>query len=242
MEAAFRQGQTDVVVATATLEMGLNLPVRQVILYDLQAFDGSEFRPLSCCSVWQRGGRAGRPGLDARGEAVLFATAWDRQVDSYLQGRFESIRSGLACRKALAEQILTEVSAGLARTSGQLGRIFGASLAAWQKRLPDVDKVIRDMLDAGMLVWMDTEVRGTKLKATRLGRIAVRHFLAPSTVLFFRRFLDSNGDWTFFDLLLAAASCPDCEPLLPVDYEELEHSERNSPLSDREILRRHKPK
>jgi helicase len=225
VEGAFRRGETDVLVATATLEMGLNLPVRQVVLYDLQAFDGNEFRPLSCRSVWQRGGRAGRPGLDTRGEAVLLAAAWDRQAETYVKGRFEPIRSGLACPRALAEQALVEVSAGLARSPLQLGRIFGASLAARQKRLPDVDRVVREMLAAGMLAWAQTEdeeARCTKLKATRLGRIAVRHFLAPSTVLLFRRFFDLGEVATFLDLLLVAASCPDCEPLLPVDYEELE--------------------
>jgi helicase len=212
-------------VATATLEMGLNLPVRQVILYDLQAFDGTEFRPLSCCSVWQRAGRAGRPGLDTQGEAVLFAAVWDRQAKSWLEGRFEPIRSGLSCRKALAEQILTEVSAGLARTPAQLRRVFAASLAARQNRLGDVDAVIRDMRDAGMLAWAqqeDEKAGRTQLQATRLGRVAVRHFLAPATVLLFRRVLESGEEWTFFDLLLLAASCADCEPLLPVDYEELE--------------------
>jgi helicase len=225
VEGTFRQGETDVLVATATLEMGLNLPARQVILYDLQAFDGAEFRPLSCCSVWQRAGRAGRPGLDTQGEAVLFAAAWDHQANAYLEGRFEPIRSGLSCRKALAEQILAEVSAGLARTPTQLGRVFGASLAARQNRLGDVDAVIRDMRDAGMLACAqreDEEAGRKQLQATRLGRIAVRHFLAPSTVLLFRRVFDPGEDWTFFDLLLVAASCPDCEPLLPVDYEELE--------------------
>ena len=32
--------------ATSTLEMGLNLPVRQVILYDMQGFNGTDFKPL----------------------------------------------------------------------------------------------------------------------------------------------------------------------------------------------------
>lgn len=223
VEAAFRRGETDVLVATATLEMGLNLPVRQVILYDLQAFDGSEFRPLTCCTVWQRGGRAGRPGLDSEGEVVLLAAAWDRQAAAYREGRFEPVRSGLASRKALAEQILAEVSAGLARTGAQLGRVFGGSLAARQQRLPDVNAVVDEMLAAQMLRWatQDEEPGGRKLSATRLGRVAVRHFLAPATVLLFRQFLEPAGESTFFDLLLVAASCPDCEALLPVDYEEL---------------------
>jgi helicase len=225
VEDAFRAGAIEALVATATLEMGLNLPVRQVVLYDLQAFDGSEFRPLSCCSVWQRAGRAGRPGLDTHGEVVLLAASWDRQAARYADGEFEPVRSGLADARALAEQVLAEVCAGLARTPAQLGRVFAASLAARQGRLPEVGAIVRAMCDAGMLAQVRAEEEGepsSRLKATRLGRVAVRHFLAPATVLLFRRLLDRPEDWTFFDLLLTASCSSDCEPVLPADYEELE--------------------
>lgn len=136
VEDAFRQRTIDVLVATATLEMGLNLPVRQVILYDLQNFDGADFRPLATNTVWQRVGRAGRRGLDTEGEAVLFAAAWDRTAEQYPLGHFEAICSGLADRRALAEQIVAEVSSGLARTYEQLQATFAHSLAAQQQRLP----------------------------------------------------------------------------------------------------------
>jgi helicase len=67
-------------VATGTLEMGLNLPVRQVILYDLQMFNGSGIVPLSVNTVFQRAGRAGRAGLDESGEVLLMAPTWDRDA------------------------------------------------------------------------------------------------------------------------------------------------------------------
>lgn len=60
------------------------------------------------------------------------------------------------------------------------------------------------------------------LKATRLGRIAVRHFLAPATVLRLATVLKAQPRLTFFDLLLLATSSEDCEPTLPVDFEELD--------------------
>ena len=83
VESSFRRKQVEVLVATATLEMGLNLPVRQVVLYDLQGFNGRQFSPLTTNTVWQRAGRAGRRGLDENGEAVLLAPAWDRAADNY---------------------------------------------------------------------------------------------------------------------------------------------------------------
>jgi helicase len=40
--------------------MGINLPVRQLVLYDLQEFAGSGVAPLRTNTVWQRVERAGR--------------------------------------------------------------------------------------------------------------------------------------------------------------------------------------
>ena len=48
-ESEFREGGLRVLVSTGTLEMGLNLPARQVVLYDLQRFDGRDF--VRCRSI-----------------------------------------------------------------------------------------------------------------------------------------------------------------------------------------------
>jgi helicase len=221
VEGEFRGGATDVLVATATLEMGLNLPVRQVVLYDLQAFDGSDFQPLSTTSVWQRAGRAGRPGLDASGEVVLLAAAWDRAADHYAAGRFEPIRSALSKPRTLAEQIVVEVASGLAWTEAQLARVFQGSLAARQGALPALPALVGEMLQAGMLRRGREETGRESLSATRLGHIACRHMLTPATVLLFRRVLE-RGALTFLDLLLTAAASADAEPILPADFEELD--------------------
>jgi helicase len=197
--------------------MGLNLPVRQVILYDLQEYNGGDFRPLAVNCVWQRAGRAGRPGLDDSGEVVLLAAAWDRDANRYAGGRFEPIRSALSERRNLAEQIVVEVASGLTRTEAQLTRLFQTSLAARQKTLPPVSGLIGEMVEAGMLCrGQDT------FHATRLGHIACRHFLNPATVLLFRRVLEGPHDLTFLDILLTAAASEDCEPILPADFEELD--------------------
>lgn len=225
VEGDFRSRKVDVLVATSTLEMGINLPVRQVVLYDVQTFDGYDFRPLSTTSVWQRVGRAGRRGLDTAGEAVLLVPAWERAAENYTRGAFESIRSPLADPRALAEQIVAEVASGLSRTPAQLRATFKASLAAWQGMLPDVEAVIRDMRRAGMITDVPAEDDAQEravLRATRLGRIATRHLLAPASLLLFQRVLQQHAQLTFFDLLLLAACSRDCEPLLPVDFEELD--------------------
>lgn len=227
VEEGFRNKAVDVVVATSTLEMGLNLPVRQVVLYDLQQFNGQEFVPLSTNSVWQRVGRAGRPGLHAQGEAVLIAPQWDQQARHYPEGRFEPIRSFLSDERALAEQIIVEISGGYARNEAQLERIFSRSLAAWQNTLnkTTVRSAIKT-LRASDILYEETDsgndIGPSRLRVHPLGRIVVRHMLYPTTVLRFRQVCQNHPDLTFFDILLLVTSTHDCEPVLPVDFEELD--------------------
>lgn len=224
-EGAFRSGQTSVLVATGTLEMGLNLPARQVILYDLQAFDGEAFSPLPVNTVWQRAGRAGRFGLDTTGEAVLFAATWDRDAEHYPRGHFEKISSGLTDEATLAEQILVECQSGFSRSMIQIERALAGSLASFQKKNLPVASTIATMVEAGMLreeAPTTGHHKEARIKATPLGRIAVRHLLRPSSVLQLRTFLESFTDFTLFDALLCCALTPDCEPVLAVDFEDLE--------------------
>src|SRR3712207_7912876 len=44
--------------------------------------------------------------------------------------------------------------------------------------------------------------RWLRLRATRLGKVAARHMLAPETVLLLRRVLGSGMELSFYDLLL----------------------------------------
>lgn len=226
VEEEFRNqdGGINVLVATPTLEMGVNLPARRVVLYDIQRFDGRDgFVPLPHNSVWQRVGRAGRPGLDDRGEAVIIAPKWDtKEAKRYPEGHFEPIRSALYSKAHLAEQIIAEVASGLCRSVTHLERAFGRSLASIQDRLPTVAKVAAEMIAAGMLCQFEDDTGRSLLKATRLGRIAARHLLTPQTVLLFQRIKDVLEQSTFFDLLLGICCAEDCEPVLPVDFEDLD--------------------
>ncbi len=226
VEDDFRRqdGGIDVLVATPTLEMGVNLPARRVVLYDIQRFDGKEgFVPLPHNSVWQRVGRAGRPGLDDKGEAVIIAPKWDtKEAKRYPEGHFEPIHSALLSKAHLAEQIIAEVASGLCRSVTHLERAFAQSLAFLQDRLPTVAKVTAEMIVAGMLCQFEDDAGRSLLKATRLGRIAARHLLTPQTVLLFQRIKDASEQSTFFDLLLGICCAEDCEPVLPVNFEDLD--------------------
>jgi len=224
-ESALRTGTVDVLVTTGTLEMGLNLPVRQVVLYDLQTFNGHDFVPLSTNSVWQRVGRAGRPGLDDHGEAVLICPNWDQNVDHYKSGRFEPVRSQLFRPEALAEQIVTEVASGSSCTRSQLHRAFRQSLGGHQGVIADLDSIVNTMCESRLLVESIDSERpnaGLVIKATKAGRVAVRHMLMPQTILTIQKTLFNYPALTYLDLLVVIAAVSDCEPVLAVDFEELD--------------------
>ncbi|HAA32715.1 MAG TPA: hypothetical protein DCE56_39625 [Cyanobacteria bacterium UBA8553] len=107
---------------------------------------------------------------------MLIAPRWKKaEARIYLSGKFEPIKSALSQPVALAEQIIAEVASGLSRSPQQLSSTFSASLAAWQQKLPDVEAITEQMLEAGMLYCPDTN-KGEdtdKLKVTKLGWVAV---------------------------------------------------------------------
>ena len=221
VEERFRNRVSDVLIATGTLEVGLNLPVRQVVLYDMQQFDGMDFRPLSVISAWQRAGRAGRPGQDDKGEVVIFRARWEKD-QQYSLGRFEPIHSHLASRGSLTEQVIVSVAAGYSRTRAELKQLLNKSLAATQGKLIQLDQQVDDMCVAGFL--REEGVNGEtfiRLKATSLGRLCSRLLISPDTVLQLKCTLSAQTAWTNFDLLLLCCALPDFELSVTVDFEEL---------------------
>lgn len=59
----FMAGESDVVVSTDAIGMGMNLAIRRVIFVESRKFDGVEFRLLKPTEIKQIAGRAGRFGI-----------------------------------------------------------------------------------------------------------------------------------------------------------------------------------
>ena len=58
----FQQGDTDVVVSTDAIAMGMNLPIERVVFLESEKYDGDITRPLLDAEIKQIAGRAGRYG------------------------------------------------------------------------------------------------------------------------------------------------------------------------------------
>jgi ATP-dependent RNA helicase HelY len=71
IEALFVLGLVQVVVATETLSVGINMPARTVVLDSLSKFNGESHELLEPSDFTQLTGRAGRRGIDTEGSAVV---------------------------------------------------------------------------------------------------------------------------------------------------------------------------
>lgn len=108
VQQLFLEGKIKVLVATSTLAWGVNLPAHFVIVKGTEYFDGKTSRyvdyPLT--DVLQMIGRAGRPGFDTEGKAlVMVAEAKKNFYSKFLYTPFpvESCLSARMCENLNAE-------------------------------------------------------------------------------------------------------------------------------------------
>ncbi|MBO9553836.1 DEAD/DEAH box helicase [Cellulomonas sp.] len=73
VERLTQKGLLPVVCGTDTLGVGINVPIRTVVLTSLVKYDGVRMRHLSAREFHQIAGRAGRAGFDTVGEVIVLA-------------------------------------------------------------------------------------------------------------------------------------------------------------------------
>jgi len=197
VEDAFRDRLVKVVCATPTLAAGVNTPSRRVVVRDWRRYDGSAggMAPLSVLEVHQMMGRAGRPGLDPYGEAVLIASSHD-EVDElferYVWADPEPVRSKLAAEPALRTHILATVASGFARSREGLLEFLEQTLYASQTDdSGQLERVVDDVLT--YLQRNDfLEIEAGELDATSLGHTVSRLYLDPMSAA---EIVDGLRDW-----------------------------------------------
>ncbi len=137
VEDAFRDRLLKLISATPTLAAGVNTPARRVVVRDWRRYDPTAggMTALPVLEVHQMMGRAGRPGLDPYGEAVLLAKGHDDReelFDRYIWADPEPVRSKLAAEPALRTHVLATVASGFARTREGLLEFLDETLYATQ--------------------------------------------------------------------------------------------------------------
>lgn len=89
VEGAFASGAVSCLCATSTLAMGVNLPSHLVVIKGTSAYRGAEvgYVDIDTGTLLQMMGRAGRPGFDKTGTAVIM-------TDSKSKTRYENVSQG----------------------------------------------------------------------------------------------------------------------------------------------------
>jgi helicase len=217
VERAFRDRALKALVATPTLAAGINLPARRVIVRDTTRYDDAlgYNAPIPALEVQQMCGRAGRPGLDPFGEAVLIARSEadvDTLSDAYLTAPPESVESRLAAEPALRMHLLALVASGAVGTDAELERFFEATFFGHTRPLRELDATVRSVraqLEAdGFLT------REARLRATPFGLLTSELYLDPMSAVVLKGALERAPiGVASFPLLAAVAATPDLAPM-----------------------------
>ena len=111
-EKAFAAGAIKILVCTATLAWGVNLPAHTVIIKGTQIYDAEAggYKDLGMLDVTQIFGRAGRPQFDVSGEGVII-TAED-SLAHYLTILTNSVPIESSFIRALPDHLNAEVVSG----------------------------------------------------------------------------------------------------------------------------------
>nr|WP_242516525.1 DEAD/DEAH box helicase [Corynebacterium mendelii] len=79
VEKLSQTGLLKVICGTDTLGVGINVPIRTVLMTGLAKFDGTKQRILKSREFHQIAGRAGRAGYDTEGHVVIQATEYETE-------------------------------------------------------------------------------------------------------------------------------------------------------------------
>jgi len=211
IEDAFKKGIIKVIVATPTLAAGINLPARRVIIKSLWRYAEMEgyMQPIPVLEIKQMMGRAGRPGYDKEGEAILIAKnkiEKERIWKEYLEADVEPIYSKLASEPALRMHLLALIATDFAVYWDEIIDFMKKTFYVHQLGVVPEERIweIIDFLERNEFI----ESKGERWKATLFGYKTVSLYLDPLSALKMRMALEGKIGTTF-SYLHAICSTPD---------------------------------
>jgi helicase len=181
VEGGFRSGEIKVIASTPTLAAGLNLPARRVLIRSYKRYEGARgMVAIPVMEYRQMAGRAGRPGLDPRGESFLMAKNDSEMrdlLDHYVHGEPEEIFSKLSMEPALRTHLLSTMATGFARDAEELKKFVDSTFYAHQQDAWHLDATIEKVLE----FLVDSKMIEPDLKPTPLGELVSRLYIDPLT-------------------------------------------------------------
>jgi activating signal cointegrator complex subunit 3 len=195
VEKAFIEGGLSVVVCTATLAWGINMPCHTVIIKGTDFYDpGHGFRPISLLDVQQIFGRAGRPQFDSFGEAILITKSKDLNYFVSMLSNIKPIESHF--KNFMLEALLAEVVLGNISNFSEAENYIKSTFfyiryhknPTWYGRKPDSKTDdMSPLINASLeelhqlqLIRFNPEIN--LVEPTELGRIASHYYINCETI------------------------------------------------------------
>ncbi|KAK9818381.1 hypothetical protein WJX72_011703 [[Myrmecia] bisecta] len=209
VEDLFSDGHIQVLVSTATLAWGVNLPAHTVIIKGTQVYNPAKgaWEELSSLDMMQMLGRAGRPQYDAFGEGIIITGHSELQFYLSLFNMQLPIESQYVA--TIADNLNAEIVLGtvqnLKDAATWLGytylyvrmlrkpQLYGVPLDALdtdpmlQERRMDLAHTAAVLLDKNNLIKYDR--RTGNFQVTDLGRIASHYYVTYHTIATFNEHL-----------------------------------------------------
>ncbi len=181
VEEGFRRRDIKAIACTSTLAMGVNVPARNVIVYEPVKWIRGRANPIpiSVAEYKNMTGRAGRYSTgDPYGRSYLIASSPARAAtydSNYINGALEDFTSSFGDR-AIDEQVLEIVAGGLSKTSEEISRFVFSTYNGQHKWTTDEKKgEIDEMISRAIEKCLEHEAVVTddngNLSATESGKL-----------------------------------------------------------------------
>ncbi len=208
VELLFKERRISTIVATPTLAAGVNLPARCVIVRDITRYQDGRSVYLSAREVFQMLGRAGRPGLDPYGEALIYAASPQsyEHAQDYMEMEVEPTLSSAGSQRHIRMNTLALIAMGIGKTQEEIMEFYSKMLFAVQNPISNIEKKVQTSIEFLKENDLVTE-RSGKLFVTKLGKVASDLYLDPESAIKLNEYLKEKPSENL--ALFRIAQCPD---------------------------------
>ncbi|KNH09493.1 RNA helicase [Perkinsela sp. CCAP 1560/4] len=250
VEDLFKSKNIHVLVCTATLAWGVNLPAHAVIIHGTEIYDSKQggYIHMSPLDVIQIFGRAGRPGFDSSGRGIIITN--DDQVKYYVRMLSNSANIESRMLKELPNHLNAEISSMTVPSINDAMKwleftylwhrlqvnpfAYGVTVQhlrsdrnLYHFRSEIIRTASSNLQSCGMIRYDESSC---KLHSTELGRIASHYYISYESIASFNEItLGPNGDFRQItdeeELLRLIASCQEFREMRVRPEEEDEIAE-----------------
>ena len=198
VEEAFRNNLIKVICSTTTLSVGVNTPAHTVLVRDVSRYNGSTgSERLGVNEMLQLFGRAGRPGYDTEGRALLLAKNKENVselIKRYMEARPEPVDSSLGIAPILRTHILAFIAEDFLNSLDSMKEFMAKTFYGYQYgNVRHIGNVIEEVLE-DLEKWEFVVGERKHYRATRLGKRISELYIDPLSAKWIINSLERKPD------------------------------------------------